>query len=286
MGKNNRKKAEIGIIREFLKFMGCKVLRVTSNENPDAFVIVEEAGKRKKIGVEHTEYHLDALHGKASPGKRIYGFWRLVQSSIRRRVSHRPKIQHMTGVVFLKEDKKHSLPDPKTLKAENLAKDLAGELVELALDSNLPPNGEQTIRKFSDEHPLLGDYVRKVELAGTGLARCVSWECADAIVSSIGVSAKEIAIIIRNKAKKFPKYKWDDVNERWLLISASGSTVFNLAGVRPEHVDWGLTEIRDACSSAGVDRIFFWDRRFNWYKEVWPGGRLVKREWRAKKSLE
>ncbi len=285
MDKKSRKSIEIRIIREFLSFMGCKVLRMTSNEKPDAFMIIEEAGKRKKVGVEHTEYHVDAPPGESSLGKRTYGFWRLVQSSIRRRVRQRPKIQHMTGLVFLKGNKKDCLPDPETSQAKNLAKDLAGELVKLALDSKLAPNGKQTIRKFLDESPLLRDYVRKVELAGTGSARCVSWECADANVSSIGVSAEEIAVIIQNKAKKFPKYKWYDVSERWLLISASGATVFNLAGARTEHVDWGLRELLDACSSAGVDRIFFWDRAFNWYKEVWPSGRLVKHEWRAKKSL-
>lgn len=54
MNKKSRKNIEIRIIREFLSFMGCTVLRMTSNGNPDAFVIIEEAGKRKKIGIEHT----------------------------------------------------------------------------------------------------------------------------------------------------------------------------------------------------------------------------------------
>lgn len=272
--KRSRKEAEIRIIQEFLNLMGCKILQVTPNERPDAIVVIEEAGRRRKIGIELTEYHVDAPPGASSPGRKIHSFWCLVQSSIRRRVSHRPDIQHITGVVFLKKDK---LPD------NSKAKDLAGELVKLALDVKLSMDGEQTVNKFLTECPLSKDYVLKVTLIirrGKDSARYVSWECANANVSSIGVTAEEITLIIQKKAKEFSKsqYSWGDVKERWLLISASGSTIFNVAGTRPENVKWALTALRLACSSVAVDRIFFWDRMLNWYKEVWPGAHAVQRE--------
>ncbi len=267
------KKAEIKIIRGFLSFIGCKTLRVIPHEKPDAMVDIKEKGRRKKIGVEHTEYHVDAPPGKPSPGRKVHSFWHYVQSSIRRRVSHRPDIQHMTGLVFFRKNN-----FPNKLKA----RDLAGELVRLAAESSVALDDERTINKFSDKYPTLKAYVRKVSFIGTGSARCVSWECADANVSSIGVSAKELACIIRNKTKEFPKYCWGEVKERWFLISASGTTIFNSAGARPESVNWTLPEFQSACHSVGIDRIFFWDRMYNWYKEIWPGAPVVKREWRAK----
>jgi|Deesub1362A_J573_1020465.scaffolds.fasta_scaffold00027_173 hypothetical protein len=273
---NKSKKAEIKIIREFLNFRGCKVLRIIPNERPDAIVVIEEAGKRKKVGIEHTEYHVDAPPGKPSSGRKVHSFWHHVRSSIRRRVSHRPILKHITGLVSLKEDN-----HPR----QSRARDLAEELVKLALEHiNAIPNGEHRINNFSNKkYPLLSRYVKKVILYGTGSACNVSWGCVNANVSAIGVSAKEITLIIQNKTKEFPKYCWGNVKERWLLISASGKTVFNLATSHPERVEWEANTLQSACLSSNVDRIFFWDRTFNWYKEVWPGAPIVQREWRPEK---
>lgn len=268
---NKRKKAEIRIIREFLKFKGYKGLKVILHERPDAMMIIKEAGKQKKIGIEHTEYHIDASPGEPSSGRKTYSFWYEVQSSIRRRVSQRSNLQHITGLVSLK---KGNLPN------KSKAKDLARELVMLA---SHVPLGEHT--KFSQEYPLLKDYLRKVTLIDTGSARCVSWGCEGAIVSSIGVSAEEIAQIIRTKAKRFSTYHWDNM-ERWLLISASGKTIFNSAGPCPEKINWNLPDLQSVCSSANVDRIFFWERMYTWYKEVCPGAPVVKYEWRSGKIMQ
>ena len=161
---------------------------------------------------------------------------------------------------------------------------MAAELIKLSLKYyDIVPNGMRDISNFTkEEFPVSNQYVKKVTIMNTGSAR-ISWECVNSSVSSIGVTAKEIASIIRNKEKDFPKYRWDDVNERWLLISASGITVFNSSGPHPERVDWNSPELKDACRSTSIERIIFWDRMFNWYKEICPGAPIVKHEWRAKK---
>lgn len=266
------------IIKEFLKFKGCKILRIIEGDNPDAIAVIKHNNKRKNIGIEQTDFHVDTEHGKPSLGRGIHQFWYHVQSSIRRRVSHIPKIQHMTGLISLARNK---LPD---LNDQFKARNLAAELVKLALEFPVAPDEELTINKFSVECPLLKSHVREVNLLGSGLAACIAWECSDSTTSSIGISSNEIALIIENKAKKFKNYSWNNVEERWLLITASARTVFNLSSPDPEAVDWKLHALKSACGSANVERIFFWDRTFKWYKEIWPGAPIVKQEWRASKK--
>jgi len=268
--------------------MGCKILRIIPNERPDAMVVIEEAEGKKTIGIEHTEFHVDAQPKKSSPGRDIHLFWSHVQKSIHRRVSHRRTIQYITGLVSLHVNTLHnhvvSIPRKnKAIAIEILARNLAEELVKLAIEFPIAANANQTISRFSCEYPLLKSYVKKVWLMGTGAARCVSWECSNSNVSSIGVSAEEIALIIQNKDRELAKYCRDNVKERWLLITASGRTVFNSADPHPEFVDWTSDILKSILRSVHVDRIFFWDRMFNWYKEVWPGAPAVQREWRASK---
>ena len=49
----------------------------------------------------------------------------------------------------------------------------------------------------------------------------------------------------------------------------------------PEYINWNLPELKIACRAANIERIFFWDRIFKWYKEIWPGAPIVKKEWRT-----
>lgn len=286
---NKKKRYEKKIIRDFLLFKEFKVVNwMELNENPDAKVLVNNAGRQIKIAIEHTDYYVDALHGTPSTGKQIYAFWHEVQASMNRRVSKRFSLRHITGVVTLDASRLLSLIESiprsgKKERAKKLARSMAAELIKLSLKyDDTGPNSMQDIRTFSKEElPVSNQYVKKVTLMGTGSA-LVSWVCVDSSVSSIGVFAEEIASIIRNKAKDFPRYHWGDVDERWLLISASGATVFNSAGPHPELVDWNSFELKDACRTANIEHVIFWDRIYNWYKEICPSAALVKREWRAR----
>ena len=265
---SRQKKIELRIIRAFLRFAGYRFLRVAPHEKPDSIVTFTKHGKPWRCGIEQTEYHVDSVPGQASPGRRIYGMWRLIQSSINRRISHRPQLIHTTGLVFLRKVSGLTKPTQKGL---------AGELVRLALEFPVDRDGEQTITNFSSSYPLLRLHIREVFLQGTGCASNVGWECGDANISSIGLSDESLTSIVEQKNIESRQYSWSQADERWLLISASGQTVFNSAGRRSEYINWSSPKLKSACQAACFDRIFFWDQLYNWYKEVWPGAPIVQK---------
>ncbi len=264
---SKQKKVELRIIRAFLRFAGYRFLRVAQHEKPDAMVTFIKDGKPWKCGIEQTEYHVDAVLGQGSPGRRISGVWHLIQASINRRISHRPQLVHTTGLVFLRKT---------SGLTRSTQQGLASELVRLALEFPVDRDGERTIRNFSSSYPLLCLHIREVFLQGTGCASNVSWQCGDSISSPIGLSVESLTSIVKQKTIESQQYSWNQADERWLLISASGKTVFNSAGRRSEYVNWSSIKLQSACQTACFDRIFFWDQLYNWCKEVWPGAPIIQ----------
>jgi len=268
-----RKIQELRIIREFLRFRGFRSFRLKPQEKPDAIATLPIKGKHHRIGIELIEYHVDAPPSIASQGREIHRVWQAIQTSINRRISHRPDLMHTTGWVCLKTS---------NLSKKPKAQQLAAELVKLALEFLGTFISKQTITTFSSStYPLLQAHVRKVILFRTDVARNVGWACADADSSPIGLSENYITSIIQRKGLKNRKYNWNQSNERWLLITASGSTVFNSAGRYIENINWSSPNFKSACQSAGFDRILFWDRMYNWYKELRPGAPVVQKKWQG-----
>jgi hypothetical protein len=240
---------------------------------PDAIATIVSAQKRLNIGIELTGYHVDAPPGVASQGREIHRIWRTIQTSVNRRIRYQPNLIHTTGWVCFKTS---NLPN------KSKAQQLAAELVQLALEFPVTSISKQNITTFSSlTYPLLQAHVRKVILFGTGVARNVGWACVDAYSSPIGLSDNYIASIIQHKGLKNTKYNWNQANERWLLIAASGSTVFNSVGCYIENKNWSSPNFKSACQFAGFDCILFWDRMYNWYKELWPGAPVVQKRWQG-----
>ena len=167
MAKRSQKEVERFLTREFLTFMGFRMIRIRSSENPDVFASLRKRGKKLHVGIELTNYQVDAPPS-AKFGSPMFGLERLwckVQTSIRRRIAKRPKLWHTSGLVFLKDEK---------VPKGRIAQDLAEELVRLALAHSVRKRERVWITRFCDEYPLLQKHVRRVNLHGTGCAlpRC------------------------------------------------------------------------------------------------------------------
>ena len=122
---NKKKEYEKVIIKDFLIFKGCKILVwIELGENPDAKILINDAGRQIKIAIEHTDYFVDTPHGMKSTGKEISTFWREVRISINRRVSKRPTLRYITGVVTLGTSRLFSLMAsiPRNKKRDNAKK--------------------------------------------------------------------------------------------------------------------------------------------------------------------
>ena len=270
-----QKQMEMWDTRQFLEFIGYRVTAIRGREKPDTIAYVSKNGVNQKIGIEHTSYLVDAEPGKASTGMQFEKVWRLIQSSIRRRTSHLPQLNHVSGWVLFKRDN----PPP-----EEYAHDLARELVQLAREFPVGPDEERTFKNIRghehlapmlvdlpDRYPLLRQYADKVNVHGTGCAERLHWSCFNTSASFVGLSRQTIAHIIEEKNRKSAKYDWGNVDERWLLIAAPGYPIVKTAGPHPEFFEWDCPEIKSACQSPGFDRIYFWERHYCWCKEIYPG---------------
>ena len=271
MGRRTKKEAERFLAREFLAFMGFKLIRLVSAEKPDIFATVEKGERRLRVGIELTEYYVDAPPStrSGSPTARVEDFWQEVQTSIRRRVAQRRELWHVTGLVFLKE---------KEVPKGGVALGVARELVELAMEQAVPPQGEACLAIFSSSYPLLRQFVSEVYLSGTGRAIRLSWTCGTTSAANVGVVSQYIIEIIRTKSAKAEAYDWKGAQERWLLICATGSPIVSSAGPHPEFVDWKNAHLVEAAKNSGFDRLFFWERPWDWCKPLWPDGEIVSKE--------
>lgn len=265
MGVSEQKTIEIRLIQEFIAFMGLRVICVVPGEEPgpDAFATVLSEGKQHEIGIEHTDYHVDAPHGTPSPGRRIDAMWREVQEHLRSMAKGHPNLAHVSGLVFLRKDHPPRKSD---------ARKLAEELVQFALQHPVPPDGRSAIKSFPEKCPFLRAHIRTVNLHGTGAACWLSWECAETKVSYIGVSSDRLYAIVKDKAEKARKYHWGTVDERWLLVCAPGHPIVTSAGPKPDQADLLSDDLASACECSGFGRIFFWERMSEWHIQLWPCG--------------
>ena len=279
-----QKQREKRDVRAALGLMGYQVTMIRGREKPDTIVYVLKDGTRRKIGIEHTGYLVDAMHGESSMGMAYYNAWQQIAPSIKRRLSHIPQVESIDGWVRFLDC---MVPPDECCRA------LAGELIALARETPMVLDGERVFgqpdecepraeerSELPEHYPLLRRYLEEVTLRNTG-CHIRSWTCRNTSASHVGLSRRLIAEIVQAYNDKAAKYVWGNIDERWLLIAASGSPIFATAGPDPQGFEWDCPEIKAACQSPAFDRIYFWGGRFGWCKEIHPGAPIVKKEWRT-----
>src|SRR3990170_5953199 len=97
-----KKQLEREKIETFLKKIGCQNIEFCDskeNENPDAIATCELNGKKIKLGIEETEYRVDAMPGKESPGSALERLWNEIASEI-----GNSNLEHISGLVWFKKE--------------------------------------------------------------------------------------------------------------------------------------------------------------------------------------
>ena len=84
------------------------------------------------------------------------------------------------------------------------------------------------------------------------------------------MDVRKISLAIGKKNQKARKYNWNDADECWLLITASGAIVSNLAARPVPDESWIDANLWKACSESPFHRIIFWERTNQWYKWLKP----------------
>ena len=278
--KRTKKERERFLIREFLSGLGYRILRAQWPERPDALVKVTDGARVLWIGIEHTDYHVDAPPGVRSPGGAIRAFWRLVQASLVRRISHRSCLQSTRASVSFRRGKVAALPD-RLPAGKRLARSIASELVDHALAQSVGPGGLciSWSRDLRSDHPLLASWLNEVTLwrqeEEIPVNPYFDWRCVEATAACIGPVKEHFVRIVGVKAEKARTYCWRNAEERWLLVVASGSTPYSRIGPWTRDVEQSLASARPACETSPFDHVFVWERIGDWHKQVWPDAPVV-----------
>ncbi|HUT33084.1 MAG TPA: hypothetical protein VNE39_06375 [Planctomycetota bacterium] len=278
--KRTRKECERFLIREFMMLLGYRIVRMESSESPDCFLTISKGVNRSRIGVELTEYHVDAPPGSASAGRAVSAFSELVQASLVRRISHRPCLQTTWANFSLSRAKAAALAKDDGDR-NRLARSIARELVAVALEHPLGP-GEQwsaSRREFRKDHSMLADWVGHVRFhrpQGDFQANpYLNWCCHEAVAANVGPVEQHLVEAIAGKQRKASGYRWRNAAERWLVVAASGATPYNCIGPWTGDVEGALASAVLACADSGFDRIFVWERVSGWYRQLKPQGPVV-----------
>lgn len=270
-----RKECEQFIIREFLGHLGYGISDPVWQERPDSLLTLSRSNKRKRVAIEHTEYFNDTVAGQCSPLTPIDDFWRDVQDSLARRISHR---KHLTGVEASVKFKS----DLSISESSELARQLAMELVAF-MEAHPVRQSERLLfhnRKFNG-FQMLKFMLLRISLSrwtdDSVLASRCAWTCSNITTGGITLSLEYIKSAIKKKNKKATTYEnWHSADEKWLLIAASGGNLSNNAGPAWQNVNWADSELRDLRCKSPFDRIVFWERPRDWYKWLKPSGKIKK----------
>ena len=217
---------------------------------PDIWAKLHWQGSSLEVAFEVTDYYLDS-DARGSFSMRRMDIWRDV-------------INHVSDDAAFR--KLHvSVSYTSCLPAKRDVVALADEFASFLL-SHLPTGGcKAQFYRYGDfeQHPLLKASFKRISVRNTSYeSNKWLWHCDDFAV--IGVSAAEIARIVREKTEKFAKYNLASADECWLLICAGGKSSSNRAGPLAALNE----EVLVAVEQTPFHKVILWDRIDAEYVEV------------------
>ncbi len=258
-----QQKLEQSLAREFLVFLGFGKITMRTSERPDVRAQATSKGHRHQLGIELTQYQVDAPPGQSSPMCRFRKFWLQLRGSITRLIAEGPCFPQVRVWVKFKT---------MDVPLGRITHDLAAELVSLAFENPVP----RELRHFPNAYPLLQQHMGEVHIYQSVAATGQSWYCHNIAGAWLGIEPEHIRSIIRQKAEKAQGYSRENSDEMWLLIYAHGSPIVCSAGPCPESIAWQEIGLIEEIGSTPFDRIFFWDRVFDWCKPLSPVGDIIR----------
>jgi len=270
-----QKECEQFLIREFLGHLGYRISNPVWTERPDSLLTLSKSNRSKRVAIEHTEYFNDTVAGQCSPLTPIDNFWKDVQASLARRISHR---KHLTGILASVKFKDNLFIPSSTTE---LSRQLAMEIVAF-MEAHPIRQSKRLLfhnRKFND-FKMLKSMLSRLSLSrwtdDAVLATRCSWTCSNITTGGITLSLEYVKSSIKNKNKKATNYNWHNADEKWLLIAASGGNLSNNAGPSTQNVNWADSELIDLCRKSTFEKIVFWERIRGWYKWLKPSKEAVQ----------
>lgn len=223
------------------------------------------------MAIEHTDHYHDTVAGKGSSLSPVAEFWRLVTSSLVRRISHRKHLTGLIGTVELKEDL--ALAAGKRIARQLQARQFAKELIDFA--EAHPIEGHSRWQFFRPRHfashPAMANLLESLRIARVSdepmPASSCAWRCHNVSTGHIAASLPYIKSAIAQKNKKAAKYEnWGKADEKWLLIVAGGGDVNTHAPRFQRDMKSRDSDLKKLCCASPFDKIVFWERIGRWHK--------------------
>jgi hypothetical protein len=271
-----QKEYEAFLIREFVSCLGYRIAKSQWQERPDAILTLQRGKSQIRIAVEHTDYYNDTVAGVQSPLTPISDFWKAVQYSLARRISHRRHLSGLSGAVNL------NMGSPQLLHpAPGLARQLAQELIGFM--ENHPAGVFQHYTYHPSDfasYPMLETMVFYIILSRwtddeVFTSHC-SWTCSNITTGFVGLNLNYIKTAVEKKNQKAVDYHWKDADEKWLLIAAGGRHISTDGWPLMQCTSWGDESLVAVCRGSPFDKIILWDRVHCWYKWLKPDEKPVR----------
>jgi hypothetical protein len=285
MGRVYRKPKAVEqfLIREFV----CDALHYTISrpdwdDKPDSVLTLHKGRVKKRVAIEHTGYHNDITTQRYSPLTPVSDFWKHVQTSLGRRISHRKHLADVMAMVRL-NTREFAGPQAKLQTQEESARRLAKEIVgfleahPFSGSARFPAHTATSPGTEFSEFPALKRLVCSIRLQRMpkiGYFSRYHWTCLNISAGCIGLNLDYMRTRIKKKTKQAAKYNWRSADEKWLLIVAECGNLSEHAGP-PEEEKWDDPELQMLCCESPFHRIYFWERCERWYKSLKPDNPII-----------
>lgn len=290
------KEKERSLINDFLKLLhstndNINLIDVSSypraNNVPDAIAKLDDSNNKKTIGVELTSFFSDAKFGEGSPSFQFGLFYVKVVEKTKLLIEEKYSNENIFTASllfdngFIEKFKSNYIQASQNSKSDRknyiqtylkIAEIISQELFDLFHNCGAIQGNHKTmdINDFPDKYKNLRKSIESI----TFDYNSAEWQCVNLLSDFIGIDESDIKDIIKGKIKQSKTHKWGSVNEKWLLIVATGENIFEVSTPAPEHIEWDEQHIIDACKESAFDKIYFWDCSFGWIKPIWPEGAL------------
>jgi hypothetical protein len=234
---------------------------------------IQSAGQRKRIGIELTDHYIDALAGEPSPLNAITGFWKLVESSLIRRISQRQNLKGIVGrIQFARElSKRIKVLSAPRLTRREIARQVAQEIISFVeRHEETKPNWHRYTAHDFGNYPAMAAVVKSLMFTRATTESSFParglWACSNVTTGHISLSLDYVESAIQEKNKKAANYAWGNAEEKWLLIVAGGGEINTQAPRRESFINWCTKCLTQLCQQSPFDKIIVWERVGKWTK--------------------
>ncbi len=266
MPQRSQKEIEELLIREFLNHLGVHVEDLVMQDRPDARLSCIVDGRRQTIGLDVTEYQVDAQSQGGSDSRAVESAWNQIWGRVKQAGFQKYRqLRELEVLTYF--DRKNP---PRTKQANEVADDLVEFLVSVADGVTEEPvffSRREGAFDGRDHLKLCTEKVRVVKY--TQQLGPFRWWPDDAAFVEIVPAVITNTLAKKKKARK--GYQLPGADEYWLLIAAGCSTTNSGAG--PESLcvnELRSQPIREAVRQSDFDQVYFWERVGDWHERLDP----------------